>query len=612
MGKTTLLMHLFHMARRLGHEALWLDGRDMVPTPEGFLRRVPPSLRQWPRLFDSGRKRIIFMDNYESIYPLDSWIRHQWLAACPAQDVLIVIASRKFLLDAWRWDAMWAPRVVQWELPPFSAGEVRAYLAMRRIEQHTDSLTIPVHHGIPLALALVSDVWHTYKDRPGHVDHLMSQGLGGRLFQEVDEETADLLAALALTPRAQRDVLQFITNRPLTRDAYHRLAGLSFVRRSPRGLVLHDTIRPYVLRALQTRDADRYRQTEQRVLAWLVDQWTFDDRHQIAQDLITLVAARLAPMHHYANLAVTTPDLSIGSMTRDERDAVLPMIEDWSRQPLPVTHGSPVHLLDRLLRHFPESLQTVRGDRPQPLAIFGVVEWTPQAVEVLYPFSPSFLDAVRQVVPPASAADSLLMVLVGFDHSDPRYPQAVMMGYLVRQFLATGNGRRVMGLSTDPAFKPLLRRLGFQGIPLDAVYHDGSEELFILDLRESNIVDWATGVLGYAPAPAGDRLDVPMVREGLDHLWDIPLLRETAWCRLTGFAPEEFQRWLLAQLEQFRQIQPEMAIWVDQAYVQPLMTVDARAHLWHVSRATYYRRLNQAVETLADFLSRRRVPSTPS
>lgn len=612
MGKTTLLMRFFHLARREGHEVVWLDGRDMLPTPEGFLRRLTPAYRQWEQLSASGVKRIILVDNYESIFPLDSWLRHQWLASCPAEDVLIIFASRKFLLDAWRWDAVWQARVVNWELPPFSAGEVRAYFAMRRIHGDAQALTIPAHQGIPLALALVSDVWHAYKHRPGHVDHLMSQGLGGRLFQEVDEELADVLAALALTPRAQRDILQFISNRSLSRDTYHRLAGLSFVRRTARGLTLHDAIRPYVLRALQTRDAERYRQTEQRVLAWLVGQWQSADRDQVAQDLLNLVSARLAPMNHYANLAVTTPDLSIGSMTRGEREAVVGMVEDWVRQPLPVTHGSPTQLLDQLLQHFPESLQTVRGDRPYPLAILGVVEWTRRTIDVLYPFSPEFLRTVSQVVPPAQRADSLLMVLVGFDHSDVRYPQPVIMGYLVRQFLATANGRRLMGLSTDPAFKPLLRRLGFQAIPLDAVYHDGTEELFILDLRQSNIVEWATDVLGYTPAPAAGGLDASLVREVLDHLWDMSLLRETAWCRLTGLTPEEFQRWLLAQLEQFRQFRPEVAVWIDEAYVDPRFEVDARARARHISRATYYRRLNQAVDTFVRFLAPRPWPTTPS
>src|SRR5690242_2567992 len=100
VGKTTLLLHLRSRARRAGRPAVYLDGRDIEPSPDGLLQAV-----QTAGTAGSGTP-VLLIDAYEELTPIDGWVRRDLLPALPADGVL-VLAGRDPPAPAWRSDPGW-------------------------------------------------------------------------------------------------------------------------------------------------------------------------------------------------------------------------------------------------------------------------------------------------------------------------------------------------------------------------------------------------------------------------------------------------------------------------------------------------------------------------
>ena len=91
VGKTTLRLHLRSRAERAGRSASYLDGRDVDPSPDGFVHAEQAA----------GAGQVLLVDGYEELAPIDDWVRRDLLPTLPtalareAEDYLIGLAGEQ-------------------------------------------------------------------------------------------------------------------------------------------------------------------------------------------------------------------------------------------------------------------------------------------------------------------------------------------------------------------------------------------------------------------------------------------------------------------------------------------------------------------------------------
>jgi len=118
-----------HLVRRLLDalpapvRGLYLDGRDVEPTPRGLRRALGQALGSTATDPDVGalaralaaRPTVLVIDTYEGLGLLDAWLRTQFLPALPAT-TLTVLAGRDRPATAWHTTAGWQGLVAEFPL----------------------------------------------------------------------------------------------------------------------------------------------------------------------------------------------------------------------------------------------------------------------------------------------------------------------------------------------------------------------------------------------------------------------------------------------------------------------------------------------------------------
>src|SRR3712207_3068374 len=112
VGKTTLLGEFAVLCRQTETLSTYIDARNVEPSPESFLHalRLALGLSQAEApleyLAAEARRHVVFVDTYETLAPLDGWLRDVFLPQLP-DDVLVVLAGRNPPPTAWRTDPAW-------------------------------------------------------------------------------------------------------------------------------------------------------------------------------------------------------------------------------------------------------------------------------------------------------------------------------------------------------------------------------------------------------------------------------------------------------------------------------------------------------------------------
>jgi hypothetical protein len=129
VGKTALLDEFASVAGANGMKVVRLDGRDLQPSPHGFLRSLTNALGLPQRaspLAALGEQTpgVLLVDTYENFGPLDAWLRESFLPQLSGYTT-VVIAGRDPPTSAWRtdpdWSALTGPRVLRASAPPARA-----------------------------------------------------------------------------------------------------------------------------------------------------------------------------------------------------------------------------------------------------------------------------------------------------------------------------------------------------------------------------------------------------------------------------------------------------------------------------------------------------------
>jgi hypothetical protein len=98
VGKTVLLGEFDRLAAEAGVPAVRLDGRDLDPSPPGFLAALGRALGEPPdgsplEALARRPRGVLLVDTYETLAPLDAWLRETLLPELPGGH-LVVLAGR--------------------------------------------------------------------------------------------------------------------------------------------------------------------------------------------------------------------------------------------------------------------------------------------------------------------------------------------------------------------------------------------------------------------------------------------------------------------------------------------------------------------------------------
>src|SRR5215212_1925060 len=163
VGKTTLLAEFARIAEGAGASAATIDARNVEAMPDSFLAAlrlaigVDPAADPLDALAERLGRHVILVDTYETLAPLDGWLRDVFMPQAP-ENLLVVLAGRHPLGAGWRADPGWQTLLRQVPLRNLSPAESRQYLAQQDIPQGQHGTVLEFTHGHPLALSLVTEV----------------------------------------------------------------------------------------------------------------------------------------------------------------------------------------------------------------------------------------------------------------------------------------------------------------------------------------------------------------------------------------------------------------------------------------------------------------------
>jgi hypothetical protein len=162
VGKTALMHEYLRTAEEAGVPTAYIDGRSIDASPTGVLLALEAALGAHDRsdpldVLASRPRSVLLVDSYETLAPVDGWMRSTLLPALPASTV-VVLAGRTPPAAGWRTEPGWREVLRVLSLRNLSPEESRAFLRGSGISEKQHQHVLEFTHGHPLALSLVADV----------------------------------------------------------------------------------------------------------------------------------------------------------------------------------------------------------------------------------------------------------------------------------------------------------------------------------------------------------------------------------------------------------------------------------------------------------------------
>lgn len=272
IGKTSLLHQYVRMATSQGRRVAHLDGRNLDPSPQGLLGALAAALGVSAsgapfEMLAHNRRPVLVFDTYETLTPLDAWLREVFLPQLPA-DALVVLASRQPPAAPWRTDAPWRDLTRTVALRNLRPEESLAYLTQRGLPPGHHAAILNFTHGHPLALSLMAEVAAQGSDVT--FDPTTSPDVIGLLLERFVQDVPSPLhrqalhacaSARVMTESLLRTALALADVQPI----FAWLRTLSFVEHGPLGLFPHDLVRELLDSDLRWRDPEGYTLLHQRL-----------------------------------------------------------------------------------------------------------------------------------------------------------------------------------------------------------------------------------------------------------------------------------------------------------------------------------------------------------
>lgn len=271
VGKTTLLQEFDAVCAHHEIRSLYLDVRNIEPAPEalyGALRRSL-QLQASDSIHDAmaGHHRyVILMDTYETLKPLDDWMREVFLPQLP-ENALVVLAGREAPGQGWRADSGWQSLMRTVSLRNLAADDSTEYLLRRQVPVEQHKAVLSFTHGHPLALSLVADVFAQRPDvefQPENVPDVV-QTLLAQFAQKVPGPAhRAALEACAMVRLTTESLLAEMLTVNDAHELFEWLHGLSFIESGSEGLFPHDLAREALASDVRWRNPDWYTELHKR------------------------------------------------------------------------------------------------------------------------------------------------------------------------------------------------------------------------------------------------------------------------------------------------------------------------------------------------------------
>ncbi len=380
VGKTTLLRQGAWLGRRAGRQVLWLDGRDVAPTPAAVLAGLASAAGHDaaadPRDALAATSRpLMLVDSAERLAPLEGWLRDDLLPRLPA-DAVVVLAGRDLPSLDWRADPGWRSVLRTVRLGNFGPDESVELLRRRGVPEHDHAGALAFTHGHPLALALVADL----SAQPG-AERLSIEttpevvtALLGRLVDAVPGPLhRAALEASAHVRVTTEPLLAALLDLADARALFDWLRGLSMMEYGAVGVFPHDLARDALAAEMRWRHPERFAEIHRRAGACYQQQ--FQRADPAAQQAVLLDFVFL---HRYSPvlapfLAMTAPGatevegLCAAPLAAGEPDALLAMVAAHEGE-------ESARLAGHWFARQPGSVFAVRAGDGRPVGCFVVLE----------------------------------------------------------------------------------------------------------------------------------------------------------------------------------------------------------------------------------------------
>lgn len=283
MGKTFLLRQFASVAEQGHLTALYLDGRNIEPTSGGLLMALRTAVLAvnpdasvpegnlvalWQALNTREKRCVILIDTYETLMPLDGWLREELLPNMP-ENVLLVLGGRQPPSSVWRADPVWNTLIRPLALRNLTPEETREFLAQRNIPQQQHDGVLHFTHGHPLALSLVAD---TFAQRGNVITSFSPEetpdvikALLERFVQKVPSPAhRSALEACALVRMLTEGLLGQMLKMADAHELFEWLRELSFIDSGRSGIFPHDLAREAIAADVRWRNPDWYTELHKR------------------------------------------------------------------------------------------------------------------------------------------------------------------------------------------------------------------------------------------------------------------------------------------------------------------------------------------------------------
>jgi hypothetical protein len=274
VGKTTLLREFARICDESRTRVVYLDARDVDPSPAAFVHALQLALSLVPTespiqfLADRPDRSVILVDTFETLAPLDGWLRETFLPGLP-ENTLVVLAGRLAPSAGWRADPAWQTLVRALPLRNLSSDESRAYLAQRDVPADQHGAVLDFTHGHPLALSLVADVFAQRRDTLRGFEPEAAPDVVKTLLEQFVQKVPGpahraALEACAMVRLTTEAVLAEMLATPDAHDLFEWLRGLSFIELDRQGLFPHDLAREALIADVRWRNPDWYAELHRR------------------------------------------------------------------------------------------------------------------------------------------------------------------------------------------------------------------------------------------------------------------------------------------------------------------------------------------------------------
>jgi hypothetical protein len=601
IGKSTLAREMARRARRRGMSVHWIDGRELPPVPDALEDALAEAL--------GAARPLIVLDSYERVLALGPYLRQALLPSLPASSV-VVIASRRPPEPEWS-EGGWESLTTDFPLESLTQQESRALAGALGVKrgQSTRRL-IEWSGGSPLALrlgarALSRDPGWSPQDTTG-TSAVLEPVIRRLTDEELRGPHLETLGIASIARVTTPGMLRATVRSSDAEEEHAWLEARSFVEPLGGGLALHDLVATAIRTELRRVEPQMDRELRRRIADHLYERAADTGDLLLVIDLAHLAEnpafrwgfSWQAASRHRVDDPRPADEPALSALLRDTRHA-----EVWagSRQFFIETPEHVAVTRDTANQLSGYSVAVTPGTAPAFASEDPILGPRLEHASRVAPGDEAVIwrDSVDLTRDPASGIIGLLGMsgVLRSARANPKF------GYLPinpalpgpREFAAVAGGRRVPELDAE---------VGAQMI-------------------ECHLIDWGPGGLLAAqrefvyrevgleapPRPASSAgLSVETVRDALRNL-HVPselarnelaagdtVQKRAAHVRSTiaeavgsAFGDDASEQLLRSVLER--------------GYLNPAPSQEAAADELHLSRSAYFRRLKQASERIADYLS---------